>query len=187
MLVLLDNRDSFTFNLVQSLQELGADPLVLSARTCSPAQLRELGARHVLIGPGPGAPAAAGCSEAVWRELGAQCAILGVCLGMQALGSAYGARIRRAHELVHGWTSAIEHDGRGVFRGVPSPFAAGRYHSLAVDARELPACLEVSARSPDGEIMGLRHRELRSEGVQFHPESILSEHGRALLANFLAL
>ena len=187
VLLVLDNRDSFTFNLVQFLLEEGAEVLTLRASALDVASVRALRPERVLVGPGPGTPAGAGCSEAVIRELSAKIPVLGVCLGHQAIATALGGRVRRARELVHGRASAIAHDGRGVLAGLPSPFEAGRYHSLAVDEQDLPACLEVSARTPDGEVMGLRHRAHRLEGVQFHPESVLSEHGHRLLRNFLAL
>lgn len=187
MILVLDNRDSFTFNLVQYLAELGQAVEVARADQVDLDGLRRLAPAAILVGPGPGGPSRAGCSEAVLRELSAEIPCLGVCLGMQAMATAFGGSVRRARELVHGWTSAIEHDGRGVFAGLPRPLPMTRYHSLAVEERDLPACLEISARAPDGEIMGLRHRERPLEGVQFHPESVLSQHGRELLANFLRL
>lgn len=185
MILVLDNRDSFTFNLVQYLLELGADVRVRSSGGCTVDDLRRLEPAGILVGPGPGSPAGAGCSESVVRDLGGELPVLGVCLGMQAMATALGGRVGPARELVHGSTRAVRHDGRGVFEGLPNPFAATRYHSLAVDAEHLPRELEVTARADDGEIMGLRHREWPLEGVQFHPEAVLSEHGLALLENFL--
>ena len=185
MILVLDNRDSFTWNLVQFLAEQDLAVRVLRAAEVELDELRELAPRAVLVGPGPGTPGGAGVSEAVVRELARDVPVLGVCLGHQAIATAWGGGLRRARALVHGWASDVEHDGRGVFHALPQPLRAGRYHSLAVDETRLPDCLEVSARAPDGEIMGLRHRELPLEGVQFHPESILSEAGHALLANFV--
>lgn len=187
MILVLDNRDSFTFNLVQYLLELGTRVEVRRSGAIDVAGARALGPAGILIGPGPGTPAGAGCSEDVVRELGSEIPILGVCLGMQAMATALGGRLRSAHELVHGSTRAVAHDGRGVFRGLPERFSVARYHSLAVDPASVPAELEVTARADDGELMGLRHRDRPMEGVQFHPEAILSEHGHALLANFLEL
>lgn len=187
MILILDNRDSFTFNIAQYLLELGAEVEVRRSDACTVEEIRSLAPAGVLIGPGPGTPSRAGCSEACLRRLGPELPILGVCLGMQAMASALGGRIVAARELVHGSTRSIEHDGAGVFRGLPSPFQATRYHSLAVDAETCPAELEVSARADDGEIMGLRHRAWPLEGVQFHPEAILSQHGHALLENFLRI
>ena len=184
VILVLDNRDSFTWNLVQFLAEEGFPVEVRRALELELDELRELAPRAVLVGPGPGSPAGAGVSEAVVRELARDVPVLGVCLGHQAIATAFGGSVRRARSLVHGWTSDVEHDGRGVFQGLPQPLRAARYHSLAVDESRLPACLEVSARAADGEVMGLRHRELPLEGVQFHPESILSEAGHELLVNF---
>jgi anthranilate synthase component 2 len=186
MLLVLDNRDSFTFNLVQLLLELGARLEVRRSDAVGVAEVRALAPRHILVGPGPGGPQGAGCSEALIRELSGSIPVLGVCLGHQAIATAFGGRVAGARELVHGWTSRVAHDGRGVFAGLPQHVACARYHSLAVVDDGLPACLEVSARAEDGTIMGLRHRERPVEGVQFHPESVLSRHGRELLANFLA-
>jgi len=183
MLLVLDNRDSFTFNLVQALSVLGAQVEVVRADRVTARDVARRAPERILIGPGPGAPRGAGCSIEVIASLAVP--ILGVCLGHQALGAAFGARIGRARELVHGRAVAVRHDGRGVFRGLPSPLRCTRYNSLGVLADGLPECLEVSARSDDGDVMGLRHRELPLEGVQFHPESVLSEHGLELLSNFL--
>jgi anthranilate synthase/aminodeoxychorismate synthase-like glutamine amidotransferase len=187
VILVLDNRDSFVFNLVQYLRETGAEVEVRRAAEIDLRGVRALAPTHVVVGPGPGTPATAGCSEAVVRELSSELPILGVCLGHQAIGTAFGGRVRRARELLHGRTTRVHHDGRGVFRDLPDGFAATRYHSLVVDPEHVPACLEVSARGADGEILGLRHRERPLEGVQFHPESISSEHGRELLGNFLEM
>lgn len=187
MLLVLDNRDSFTFNLVQFLLELGAEVEVRRSDALDVAAVRALDPRRIVVGPGPGEPRAGGCSEAVIRELSARVPVLGVCLGHQAIATAFGGRVARARELVHGWTSSVSHDGRGVFAGLPARLACARYHSLAVEEHSLPACLEISARAEDGTIMGLRHRERPLEGVQFHPESVLSACGRELLGNFLDL
>jgi anthranilate synthase component 2 len=186
-LLLLDNHDSFTWNLVQALGELGAGVEVVRSDACDLEEALARPPAGVVISPGPGRPERAGASlEAVARCAGAGVPLLGVCLGMQALGVAFGARLVRARRLRHGKTSWIHHTGVGVFRDLASPFEAARYHSLAVDGEALPGCLEVTARSEDGEVMGLRHAALNAEGVQFHPESILTRDGRALLQNFLA-
>jgi anthranilate synthase component 2 len=186
-LLLLDNHDSFTWNLVQALGELGAGVEVVRSDACDLGEALARPPAGVVISPGPGRPERAGASlEAVARCAGAGVPLLGVCLGMQALGVAFGARLVRARRLRHGKTSWIHHTGVGVFRDLASPFEAARYHSLAVDGEALPGCLEVTARSEDGEVMGLRHAALNAEGVQFHPESILTRDGRALLQNFLA-
>jgi anthranilate synthase component 2 len=185
-LLLLDNHDSFTWNLVQALGELGAGVEVVRSDACDLEETLARPPAGVVISPGPGRPEQAGASlEAVTRCAGAGVPVLGVCLGMQALGVAFGARLVRARRLRHGKTSWIHHAGVGVFRDLASPFEAARYHSLAVDGEALPGCLEVTARSEDGEVMGLRHVALSAEGVQFHPESILTRDGRALLQNFL--
>jgi len=187
VILVLDNRDSFTFNLVQSLQGLGAEVAVRRADAVDVAAVRRLRPERILVGPGPGAPPGAGCSLEVIAELAGEVPILGVCLGHQAIGACYGARIGRAPELVHGRAVEVAHDGHGVFQGLRSPVAFTRYNSLTVLRDDLPACLEVTAWSADGDIMGLRHRTLALEGVQFHPESILSEAGPRLLANFLTM
>ena len=185
MILVIDNYDSFTYNLVQYLGELGAKPEVIRNDAVDAAGVAAMRPGGIVISPGPGTPDDAGVSLDVIRGLGSSVPILGVCLGHQAIGQAFGATVTRARRQMHGKTSAIEHDGRGVFRGVPSPFNATRYHSLAVVADTVPADLEISARADDGEVMGLRHRRWPVEGVQFHPESILTEHGKILLANFL--
>ena len=190
MLLMLDNYDSFTFNLVQYLQELGAEVQVVRNDALSVAQIAALKPSKIVISPGPCTPNEAGVSLEVLRELGPQIPIFGVCLGYQALGQVYGGHVIRAGRIMHGKTSPIVHQGKGVFTGLPSPFEATRYHSLVVEKTSVPDCLEVTARTEndDGsveELMGLRHREFPVEGVQFHPESILTQHGHALLKNFL--
>lgn len=185
MILLIDNYDSFTFNLYQYLCELGAEVVVRRNDALTVADVRALGPERVVISPGPCTPAEAGISVDLIHELAGEVPILGVCLGHQAIGVAFGGQVVRAPRLMHGKMSRISHDGRGVFTGLPNPFVATRYHSLMVDEASLPADLEVSARSEDGVIMGLRHRRYPVEGVQFHPESILTEAGKDLLANFL--
>jgi anthranilate synthase/aminodeoxychorismate synthase-like glutamine amidotransferase len=185
MIVLIDNFDSFTFNLVQALGALGAELKVVRNDAVTVAQVAALQPSHIVISPGPCTPAEAGVSLDVIRAFGGKVPLLGVCLGHQCLGQVFGAKVVRAPVPVHGKTAEVEHSGQGVFRGLPSPFTAARYHSLVVAREELPECLEVTA-SHDGLIMGMRHRELpRLEGVQFHPESFLTPHGPRLLANFL--
>jgi anthranilate synthase component 2 len=185
----VDNYDSFVYNLVQYLGELGAEPVVVRNDAVDVDGLRALGAGALLVSPGPGRPEQAGVSLAAIAELGAEgVPVLGVCLGHQCIGEVFGGRIVRAPEILHGKSSPILHDGRGVFKGLPETFDATRYHSLVVEAGSVPDCLEVSARTRDGTIMGLRHRTLPIEGVQFHPESILTgQAGHDLLANFLEL
>jgi len=186
-LLVIDNYDSFTYNLVQYLGELGAD---LEVVRNDAAALDELVARRpagVVISPGPGRPEDAGVTVAAVTAFGPSVPLLGVCLGHQAIGQAFGGRVVRARTLMHGKTSKIHHDGRGVFAGLPGGFEATRYHSLVVEAASLPGVLEVCARTDDGEIMGLRHRTLPVHGVQFHPESILTGEGKRLLGNFLSL
>jgi anthranilate synthase component 2 len=190
MLLMLDNYDSFTFNLVQYLQELGAEVQVVRNDALSVAQIAALKPSKIVISPGPCTPNEAGVSLEVLRELGPQIPIFGVCLGYQALGQVYGGHVIRAGRIMHGKTSPIVHQGKGVFAGLPSPFEATRYHSLVVEKTSVPDCLEVTAwtENDDGsveELMGLRHREFPVEGVQFHPESILTQHGHAMLKNFL--
>jgi anthranilate synthase component II len=186
----IDNYDSFVYNLVQYLGELGADPVVHRNDAVDLAQLRELRPDAVLVSPGPGSPdepADVGVSIDAIREFGsAGVPVLGVCLGHQCIGRIYGGKIVRAPHVMHGKTSQISHDGAGVFAGLPNPFTATRYHSLVVARDSVPDCLEITAESEDGLVMGLRHRELPIEGVQFHPESILTESGHTLLGNFLA-
>jgi len=184
--VLLDQRDSFTHNLAQLCAQAGAAPEVLPLAALELRQLHALCATHVILGPGPGHPAAAADALRWLRAPPAGVAVLGVCLGHQQIGCAHGASIVRARALLHGRCSALEHDGRGVFARLPRPLQAMRYHSLVVAAQDLPAELEASAHAPDGELMGLRHRTLALEGVQFHPESFLSAAGLELLGNFLS-
>ena len=185
--LVIDNYDSFVYNLVQYLGELGAEPLVHRHDDLDLAGLLALAPDAVLVSPGPGRPEDAGVSMAAITHFGAAgVPVLGVCLGHQAIGACFGGTVVRAPHVMHGKTSTITHDGRGVFAGVPSPFTATRYHSLVVDRASVPAALEVTAESEDGLVMGLRHRDLPIEGVQFHPESILTESGHDLLRNFLA-
>ena len=190
MLLVIDNYDSFTFNLVQYLQALGAEVRVERNDALTVDEIEKLAPERIVISPGPCTPDEAGVSVDVIRELGASTPILGVCLGHQSLGQAYGGDVVRARTIMHGKTSRIRHDGKGVFAGLPDGYEATRYHSLVVSQDTLPDCLEVTAWTDreDGaidEIMGLRHREHPVQGVQFHPESILTEHGHALLKNFL--
>ncbi|MDN5347655.1 MAG: anthranilate synthase component [Clostridia bacterium] len=187
MLFMLDNYDSFTYNLVQYLQELGQEVVVRRNDAVSLEEIAELNPSHIVISPGPCTPNEAGISLAVIKEFAGRIPILGVCLGHQCLAQAFGGKVVRAGRLMHGKTSLIYHDGKSIFRGLKNPFTATRYHSLIVDEETLPGCLEVSARSEAGELMALRHRELPLEGVQFHPESILTEEGKKLLNNFLKL
>ena len=188
MLLVIDNYDSFTYNLVQYLGELGAELQVIRNDETTVDNIeKELVPDRILISPGPGTPDDAGISLDAIARFAGRLPILGVCLGHQAIGQFFGGKVVRSPEPVHGKPVQIEHDGKTVFTGLPSPFFAGRYHSLVVEQDGLPDCLEVSARSPDGLIMGLRHRSEKIEGVQFHPESILTEHGKKLLQNFLNL
>jgi anthranilate synthase component 2 len=190
MLLMIDNYDSFTYNLVQYLQALGAEVRVERNDALTVEQIAALAPERIVISPGPCTPNEAGVSMAVIERLGATTPILGVCLGHQSMGQVYGGDVIRAGRIMHGKTSRIRHEGKGVFAGLPDGYEATRYHSLVVDKTTLPACLEVTAwtENEDGsmeEIMGLRHREFPVEGVQFHPESILTQHGHALLKNFL--
>jgi anthranilate synthase/aminodeoxychorismate synthase-like glutamine amidotransferase len=184
MLLMIDNYDSFTYNLVHLFQELGAEVRVFRNDAITPDEAEQLAPSHVVISPGPGRPADAGVSVEVIQRLGPHVRTLGVCLGHQAIVAAFGGEIGQAHALLHGKSSPIAHDGKGVFAGLPANFEAGRYHSLA--AMRVPPELEVTARTPDGEVMGVRHRELPIEGVQFHPESVLTPLGNELAENFLA-
>ena len=186
MLLMIDNYDSFTWNLVQYLGELGADVHVHRNDAITLSEIAAWEPAQIVISPGPCTPAEAGICVPLIREFAGKIPILGVCLGHQAIGQAFGGRVVRALRVMHGKLSPVAHDGRGVFSGLPSPFAATRYHSLAIERASLPDELEVTATADDGEIMGVRHRHLDVEGVQFHPEAILSEHGHALLANFLS-
>ena len=187
MLLIIDNYDSFTYNLVQYLGELGAEMKVVRNDEMTVDELERLAPERILISPGPGTPDRAGVTLDVIERFEGKVAILGVCLGHQAIGQHFGGKVVRAPEPVHGKPVEIIHDGKTVFADIPNNFAAGRYHSLIVDRDEWPDELEISAESPDGLVMALRHREKKIEGVQFHPESILTEHGKQLLQNFLSL
>ncbi|MGH6944377.1 MAG: anthranilate synthase component II [Geminicoccaceae bacterium] len=187
MLLLLDNYDSFTYNLYHYLGELGAEVLVRRNDVLSAREALALRPDAIVISPGPCDPDRAGIALDLVRAAAEVCPVLGVCLGHQAVAQAFGGRIVRAPKVMHGKLSAIEHDGRGLFEGLPSPFAATRYHSLVADEASLPPCLEVTAHAEDGVVMGLAHRTRPVLGVQFHPESIETEHGHRLLENFLAL
>jgi anthranilate synthase component 2 len=185
MLLMIDNYDSFTYNLVQYLGELGEEVRVCRNDEIGLEEIESLQPERIVISPGPCTPTEAGVSVPLVERFADKVPILGVCLGHQSIGQAFGGRIVHARRVMLGKTSAIQHEGQGVFRSLPRPFQATRYHSLAVERASLPQCLEVTAWSDDGEIMGLRHRALPVEGVQFHPESILTEHGHQLLKNFL--
>ena len=187
MILVIDNYDSFTYNLVQYIGELGAEPRVYRNDAITIEQMRELKPERILISPGPGAPSDAGATIEAIRGFAGDVPILGVCLGHQAIAEAFGGRVVRAPYLMHGKTSEICHDSATIFRGLPYRFKATRYHSLIVDKESLPDSLEVSATTPDGLIMGLRHRRFPIEGVQFHPESVMTEHGKKLLQSFLKL
>jgi anthranilate synthase/aminodeoxychorismate synthase-like glutamine amidotransferase len=185
VLLLIDNYDSFTYNLFQYLSELGEEVWVVRNDQVSLAEIGARSPERIVISPGPGTPEDAGIANDVIRRFGGKIPILGVCLGHQCVGYAYGAKVSRAGEIRHGKSSLIHHDGKGVFTGLRSPFPAIRYHSLAVEPDGLPECLEISARTENGIIMGLRHREFLVEGIQFHPESIMTGVGKDLLRNFL--
>lgn len=187
MVIVLDNYDSFTYNLVQYLAELGAEVTVFRNDAVTADEIAELKPSHVVISPGPGRPEDSGISIGLIKRLAGEVPILGVCLGHQAITMAFGGEIDNADRLFHGKTSEIHHDGRTVFEGVANPFTATRYHSLVADERQLPDCLTISAKTKDGVIMGVRHKSMPVEGVQFHPESILTAEGRRILGNFLAL
>ena len=186
MLLMVDNYDSFTYNLVQYFGELGEEVRVARNDEITCDEIAALRPDRICISPGPCSPTEAGISLDVIRRFAGRLPILGVCLGHQSIGHAFGGRVVRARRLMHGKTDAVHHRGEGVFAGLPSPFTATRYHSLAVERATLPDCLQVTAWTEDGEIMGLRHTALQVEGVQFHPESIATQHGHALLKNFLA-
>ena len=187
MVFVLDNYDSFTYNLVQYIGECGHECVVKRNDQTTTDEIAAMRPSHVLVSPGPCTPREAGISIDVIKRFAGKVPVLGVCLGHQALGEAFGGKVVRAAKLMHGKTSAIQHDGKTIFRDVPSPMTATRYHSLIVEEQSLPKELEVSARSEDGTIMGLRHKSVPVEGVQFHPESILTDHGKKLVANFLKL
>ncbi len=186
MLLLLDNYDSFTYNVYQLLAELGATIEVVRNDVETVSELAKRGYSGVVISPGPGEPKDAGVTEDLIREMKGVVPILGVCLGHQAIGEVFGGKVVRAPKIVHGKTSPVRHDGKGIYKGLPQPFEVGRYHSLVVDRETLPDCLAVTAETEDGIVMGVRHREYDVEGVQFHPESILTPEGKTLLKNFLA-
>jgi anthranilate synthase/aminodeoxychorismate synthase-like glutamine amidotransferase len=187
MILVIDNYDSFTYNLVQYLGELGQKVVVRRNDEITVGEIERQLPERILISPGPGRPDDAGLTLELLKNFSDRLPILGVCLGHQAIGQVFGGRVVRAAKVVHGKPSPVTHDGKTIFAGLETPFMAGRYHSLIVDRETLPACLEVSAETEDGVIMGLRHRELKVEGVQFHPESILTASGKALLNNFLQL
>jgi anthranilate synthase/aminodeoxychorismate synthase-like glutamine amidotransferase len=187
MLLILDNYDSFTYNLVQYFGELGAEMKIFRNDALTVEDVKKLAPARICISPGPCTPNEAGISLELIRELGTTTPILGVCLGHQSIGQIYGGDVVRADRLMHGKTSPIHHNGSSVFKGLPSPFEATRYHSLIVKRDTLPDCLEITAWTEEGEIMGLRHKEHPVHGVQFHPESILTEHGKQMLENFLSL
>ncbi len=185
MLLMIDNYDSFTFNLVQYFGELGEQVLVKRNDEISIAEIEKIAPQRIVISPGPCAPLQAGISVATVEKFAGKIPIFGVCLGHQCIGQAFGGRIVHAQTLMHGKTSQMTHTGAGVFAGLPSPYRITRYHSLVIERASKPDCLEVTAWTDDGEIMGVRHKTLPIEGVQFHPESIMTEHGHALLKNFL--
>ena len=187
MLLLIDNYDSFTYNLYQYLSELGAEVEVVRNDETGLEEIEALAPERIVISPGPRTPKEAGISSDVIRRFGERIPTLGVCLGHQCIGDAYGGRVSSAGEIVHGKTSVIHHDGRGVFQGLPNPFEAMRYHSLAIEPATVPDCLEVTAKTEKGVIMGVRHKQHPVEGIQFHPESILTKVGKDLLRNFLRM
>ncbi|MCZ6513026.1 MAG: aminodeoxychorismate/anthranilate synthase component II [Nitrospinae bacterium] len=187
MILMIDNYDSFTYNLVQYMGELGAELEVYRNDQITPEEIEQLNPRRIVISPGPCTPSKAGISKDVVRRFAGKIPLLGVCLGHQSVAEAFGGEIIKAKKLMHGKTSMIRHDGKTIFKGLPDPFEATRYHSLVVNRKTLPDCFEITAESDDGEIMGIRHKELAVEGVQFHPESILTIHGKDLLKNFIDL
>ena len=187
MLLLIDNYDSFTYNLFQYLSELGEEIVVVRNDKTTIAEIEEMGPEYIVISPGPSTPLQAGISNEVIQYFGATLPLLGVCLGHQCIGYSYGGKIRQAKQIMHGKSSLIFHNSQGVLAGLANPFSAVRYHSLVVERDELPDCLEITAWTDDGEIMGLRHRQHPVEGVQFHPESFMTEVGKSLLRNFLRL
>lgn len=185
MLLMIDNYDSFTYNLVQYFGELGEEVMVFRNDEITPDEVAKLGPARIVISPGPCTPSKAGISIPLIEHYNSRIPVLGVCLGHQSIGQAFGGKIVHARQLMHGKTSPIFHNSAGVFRGLPNPFCATRYHSLVIERESLPDCLEITAWTEDGEIMGVRHKTLAIEGVQFHPESILTEYGHKLLENFL--
>ena len=187
MLLMIDNYDSFTYNLVQYFGELGQDVRVHRNDEITVDEVAAMKPDHIVISPGPCTPNEAGISVATIQRFAGQIPILGVCLGHQSIGQAFGGRIIRAKQLMHGKTSLVHHNDTSVFRGLPNPFTATRYHSLVIERESIPDCLEITAWTDDGEIMGVRHKTVAVEGVQFHPESILTEHGHAMLGNFVGV
>jgi anthranilate synthase/aminodeoxychorismate synthase-like glutamine amidotransferase len=187
MILMIDNYDSFTYNLVQYIGQLGGAMEVYRNDKISIDEIRVLKPDAIVLSPGPCTPEKAGISVEVIREFGTTISILGVCLGHQAIGYAFGAKVIRADRIMHGKTSTVINDGRTIFKGLPNPFVAGRYHSLIVERNSLPDCLEISAETEEGEIMGIRHKEYPVEGVQFHPESVLTPNGKRILKNFLTM
>lgn len=185
MILMIDNFDSFTYNLVQYLGEMGEELVVKRNDEITVEEIEALKPDRIIISPGPCSPNEAGISVDTIKHFAGKIPVLGVCLGHQSIGQAFGGHIVRAERLMHGKTSPVQHDARGVFENIPSPFNATRYHSLLIERSSLPECLEITAETAEGEIMGVRHRELPVEGVQFHPESILTEHGKTLLRNFV--
>jgi anthranilate synthase component 2/para-aminobenzoate synthetase component 2 len=187
MILLIDNYDSFTYNLVQYLGELGGSCQVVRNDQIDLAAIRQKGPKYLVISPGPCTPNEAGISQEAILQMAGRIPILGVCLGHQCIGSAFGGKIIRAERLMHGKSSLIYHDGRTIYRSLPNPFQAIRYHSLLIERKSLPQCLEISAETKEGEIMGVRHRDFVMEGVQFHPESIMTREGKMILKNFLQM
>jgi anthranilate synthase/aminodeoxychorismate synthase-like glutamine amidotransferase len=187
MLLVIDNYDSFTYNLVQYLGEMNVPMKIVRNDQITPAEIRALNPERLLISPGPCSPTEAGLSNDILREFGPRIPTLGVCLGHQCIGHTFGARVVVNHRMMHGKTSPIKHNGKDLFAGMPNPFSATRYHSLVIQRDSLPDCIEITAETDAGEIMGIKHRQFPIWGVQFHPESILTENGRMILANFLRL
>ena len=185
MILMIDNYDSFTFNIVQYLEQMGEDVVVFRNDKVTVDRIDKLKPQMIFLSPGPGTPRDAGITVDVVREFHKTIPIMGICLGHQSIGYAFGGEIVRAGRIMHGKVSPVHHDGRTIFAGLPDPFTAGRYHSLVVRPETLPSCLEVSARTAEGEIMGLRHKEFPVEGIQFHPESVLTPHGKRILRNFI--
>ena len=185
MILILDNYDSFTYNIYQLLSELGAEAEVIRHDKITPAKIRSRGYEALVISPGPGVPGEAGITEEAIRQLGPQLPILGICLGHQAIGEVYGGKVVRSGAIVHGKPSPLQHNGRGIYAGLPQGTPVARYHSLIVERESLPDCLEITSELADGTIMGLRHKEYPVEGIQFHPESILTPEGGRILGNFL--
>ena len=187
MILMIDNYDSFTYNLVQYIGQLGGDVVVHRNDVISIDEIQEMKPDAIVLSPGPCTPQKAGISVEVIRQFGTTIPIMGVCLGHQAIGYAFGAKVIRAERIMHGKTSTITNDGRTIFKGLPNPFVAGRYHSLILERNSLPDCFEISAETEEGEIMGIRHKEYPVEGVQFHPESVLTPNGKRVLKNFLTM